>query len=268
MGRVGAGLLATTVICAAMWSAAVAAMWSTTAAAADFTSQSVIVGLRKNMEATLYTPNGPGPFPTMLEMHTSGGISEADRGYCANLAREGYICIAPAFLRAHGITNPELRRKSFNSEAKPIFDDFVEIIGELDALPKAKKAAVGAVGFSNGGYFAMLLAATGKVRAGVSYYGALDGAMTQPDLAPFSKRFTSASSPVLVLAGESDATIGLKPPRKLEEILKAAGSRYEIKYYPGTGHDFDRSGSTGPNNAASTADAWQRTLAFLRANGV
>jgi carboxymethylenebutenolidase len=268
MGRVGAGLLATTVMCAAMWSAAVVAMWSTTAAAADFTSQSVIVGLRKNMEATLYTPNGPGPFPTMLEMHTSGGISEADRGYCANLAREGYICIAPAFLRAHGITNPELRRKSFNSEAKPIFDDFVEIIGELDALPKAKRGAVGAVGFSNGGYFAMLLAATGKVRAGVSYYGALDGAMTQPDLTPFSKRFTSASSPVLVLAGESDATIGLKPPQKLEEILKAAGSRYEIKYYPGTGHDFDRSGSTGPNNAASTADAWQRTLAFLRANGV
>jgi carboxymethylenebutenolidase len=247
---------------------AAAVMWCTVAGAADFTSQTVTVGLRKNMEATLFTPNGPGPFPTMLVMHTSGGIAEADRGYCANLAREGYICIAPAFLRAHGITNPELRRKSFTSEAKPIFDDFVEIIDELDALPKAKKGAVGAVGFSNGGFFAMLLAATGKVRAGVSYYGALDGAMTQPDLAPFSQRFTSASSPVLVLAGESDATIGIKPPQKLEEILKAAGSRYEIKYYPGTGHDFDRTGSTGPNNAASAADAWQRTLAFLRGNGV
>lgn len=256
MGRIGAGLLA------------IAAMWSVTASAADFTSQTITVGLRKNMEATLFTPNGPGPFPTILVMHTSGGISEADRGYCANLAREGYICIAPAFLRAHGITNPELRRKSFTSEAKPIFDDFVEIIGEFDALPKAKKGAVGAIGFSNGGFFAVLLAATGRVKAGVSYYGALDGAMTQPDLVPFSKRFTSASSPVLVLAGESDAVIGLKPPRKLEEILKTAGSRYEIKYYPNTGHDFDRSGTTGSNNGASAADAWQRTLAFLRANGV
>jgi carboxymethylenebutenolidase len=256
LGRIGAGLLA------------IAAMWSVTANAADFTSQTITVGLRKNMEATLFTPNGPGPFPTILVMHTSGGISEADRGYCANLAREGYICIAPAFLRAHGINNPELRRKSFTSEARPIFDDFVEIIGELDALPKAKKGAVGAVGFSNGGFFAMLLAATGRVKVGVSYYGALDGARTQPDLAPFSTRFTSASSPVLVLAGESDAVIGLKPPQKLEEILKTAGSRYEMKYYPNTGHDFDRSGSTGANNAVSAADAWQRTLAFLRANGV
>jgi carboxymethylenebutenolidase len=246
----------------------VGAIWSGAAAAADFTSQTVTVGIRKNMEATLFVPNGPGPFPTILEMHTSGGIQEADRGYCANLAREGYICIAPAFLRAHGITSAELRRKSFTSEAKPITDDFIEIIGELDALPKAKKGATGAIGFSNGGFFAMLLAAIQKVKAGVSYYGALDGARAHPDLEPFAKRFTSASSPVLVLAGESDATIGMKPPKKLEEILKAAGSRYEIKYYPGTGHDFDRSGSTGLNNAASAADAWQRTLAFLRANGV
>src|SRR5471030_1553867 len=175
MGRIGASLLA------------IAAMGSVTATAADFTSQTITVGLRKNMEATLFTPNGPGPFPTVLVMHTSGGIAEADRGYCANLAREGYICIAPAFLRAHGITNPELRRKSFNSEAKPIFDDFVEIIGELDALTKAKKAAVGAVGFSNGGFFAMLLAATRRVKAGVSYYGALDGATTQPDLAQIGR---------------------------------------------------------------------------------
>ena len=238
------------------------------AGAADFTAQTVTVGVRKNMEATLFTPEGPGPFPAILVLHTSGGISEADRGYCANLAREGYICIAPAFLRAHGITNPELRRKSFTSESQAIFDDFVEIIGELDGLSKAKKGATGAVGFSNGGFFAMLLAASQKVRVGVSYYGALNGAGTHPDLVPFQKRFTGASSPVLVLAGESDATIGLKPPQKLEEILKAAGTRYEIKYYPGAGHDFERSGSSGPGKAAAAADAWQRTLAFLRANGV
>jgi carboxymethylenebutenolidase len=236
--------------------------------AGDFTSRTVTVGTQKNMEATLFTPKGPGPFPMMLEMHTSGGIQEADRGYCANLAREGYICIAPAFLRAHGINNGELRQKSFTSDVKPIFADFVEIIHELNALPTAKRGAVGAVGFSNGGFFAVLLAAMHKVRAGVSYYGALDGARAYPNLTPFRKRITSASSPVLILAGESDTTIGTGPPKLLEQILKDAGAPYEIKFYPGTGHDFERTGTTGPNNAASAADAWKRTLAFLRANGV
>jgi carboxymethylenebutenolidase len=238
------------------------------AAAATFTSQTVTVGVRKNMEATLYVPDGPGPFPSVLVMHTSGGISEADRGYCANLAREGYICIAPAFLRAHGITSAELRRKSFTSEAKPIYDDFVEIIGELNALPRAKKDAVGAVGFSNGGYFAALLAATNRVNAGVAYYGAFNGAGTQNDLAPLQKRWTAGSAPFLVLAGRNDSTIGMAPVHRLEEILKACGARYQIQLYPDTGHDFDRSGTTGPGNAAAATDAWQRTLAFLRANGV
>ena len=238
------------------------------AAAGTFSSQIVTVGVRKNMEATLYTPDGPGPFPSVLVMHTSGGISEADRGYCANLAREGYICIAPAFLRAHGITSPELRRKSFTSDAPAITADFVEIIGELNALPKARKGAVAAIGFSNGGYFAAILAARQAVKVGVSYYGAFNGAGTQNDLKPMKERFTGSSAPFLILAGEGDSTIGLPPVRKMEEILKACGARYELKLYPNTGHDFDRSGTTGPNNAASAADAWQRTLAFLRANGV
>ena len=247
--------------------AAVAAAASA-AGAADFTTQAITVGVRKNMEATLFIPNGPGPFPTILEMHTSGGISEADRGYCANLAREGYICIAPAFLRAHGITNPELRRKSFTSESRAIYDDFVEIISELNALPKAKPGAVGAIGFSNGGFFAAMLAGTSKVKAGVAYYGAFNGAGTHPDLDIFKKWWKAGSAPMLVLAGDGDVTIGKKPPRLLEQIMKDAGARYEVKYYPDTGHDFDRSGTTGPQNAASAADAWQRTLAFLRANGV
>src|SRR3954471_4823095 len=73
------------------------------AAAGDPTSKQVMVGVRKNMEATLYTPDGPGPFPSVLVLHTSLGIGEIDRQYCARLAREGFICIAPAFLRAHGI---------------------------------------------------------------------------------------------------------------------------------------------------------------------
>jgi len=236
------------------------------AAAGDFTSKTVTVGVRKNMEATLYIPAGSGPFPSVLVMHTSFGVTEADRGYCANLAKEGYICIVPAFLRAHGIKE-EIRQKAFTSEAKSIMADFVEIIGELNALPQAKHGAVGAVGFSNGGFFAAMLAALHKVNAAVSYYGALNGAGTNGDLHRFKERFTSASAPLLILAGDSDATIGTQPPTHLAQILKDTGAPYELKMYPGTGHSFDRSGSA-PNNAASAADAWPRTLAFLRANGV
>jgi len=236
------------------------------ALAGTYTTKTLTVGVRKNMEATLYMPDGPGPFPMVLVLHTSGGISSADQGYCGNLAKEGYICIAPAFLRAYGIT-AETRRLSFTKEAKAITGDFIEIIRELNALPKAKQGAVGAVGFSNGGFFAMILASMNRIKAGVSYYGALDGARAHPDLKPFQERFTSTSSPVLILAGENDSTIGMQPVRKMEEILKACGAPFELKVYPDTEHDFDR-GNLRPGNAAAAKDAWTRTLAFLRANGV
>ena len=236
--------------------------------AGDFTREEVTMGAHKKMETTLFVPNGAGPFATVLVLHTSGGITEADRGYCGNLAREGYICAAPAFLRAYGITNEELRRRSFTVDAHSIVEDFVAIIGELNALPKARKGATGAVGFSNGGFFVALLAATRHIRAGVSYYGALDGARTHPDLDVFRQRWTKESSPLLVLAGENDTTIGKDPPQKLEAIMRNVGAPYEIKWYPNAGHIFDRTGTTGAGNGAAAADAWQRTLAFLRAHGV
>jgi len=223
--------------------------------------------VRKNMESTLYVPKGAGPFPSILVMHTSCGISEADRGYCANLAREGYICQAPAFLRAYGITSGELRKKSFTTDARAILEDFRSIVLEMQAMPMAKKGAACVIGFSNGGYFAAMIAAGGRVQAAVSYYGTFTGANTDPTMSRMRERWNGASSPLLILAGEGDTTIGAETPRKLAEIIQAAGGRYEIKMYPGAGHDFDRAGTTGPNNAAAAADAWQRTLAFLRANG-
>lgn len=247
--------------------AAVLALGTANAAAFDFTQQTMMMGVRTNMETALYLPKGPGPFPTILVMHTSGGISEADRGYCANLAREGYICAAPAFLRAHGINSPEIRRKAFTSEARSILADFRESFRVMQALPQAKEHAACAVGFSNGGYFAAMIAAGGRVKAAVSYYGTFTGANTDKNLDRMHESWTASSAPLLILAGEGDTTIGVETPRKLEAIIKAAGAPYEIKMYPGVGHDFDRRGTTGPNNAAAAADAWQRTLAFFRAHG-
>jgi len=233
------------------------------ALAGEPTSQAVRVGVRHNMEATLYTPDGPGPFPTLLLMHTSAGLTETDKGWCLKLAREGFICIVPAFLLAHGNLKGEFRRFAFTTEAQAIYDDFVETSGELNRLPTAKPGAVGAIGFSNGGYFALWLAATRQVKAGVSYYGALPGAGTDHELRRFQSTFNAQSSPVLELAGEDDSTIGTREVHRLEGILRTSGAPHEVKIYPDTEHDFDRTTMRAGNQAAA-ADAWPRTLAFFR----
>src|SRR4051812_15571298 len=87
--------------------------------AGEPTSKAMMVGVKKNMEATLYTPDGPGPFPSVMVLHTSLGIGEVDRQYCARLAREGFICIAAAFLRAHGIRQ-ETKMDTFTTDREAI----------------------------------------------------------------------------------------------------------------------------------------------------
>ena len=220
------------------------------------------VGVRGNMEATLYTPDGPGPFPSILVIHTSQGITAVDRDYCARLAREGFICIVPAFLRAYGIKQ-EFKEAAQTTDREAILADFRQIISELNRLPKARPGAVGAVGFSNGGFFSVLLAAQQQTKAGVAYYGALVGVMQPRSNNPFLQSFTSASAPVLLLAGANDTGLGMEPVRRLEQIIKTAGAPYELIAYPDAEHGFDRN-NLRPGNGAAGTDAWTRTLAFLR----
>ena len=218
----------------------------------------VMVGVKQNMHAVLIMPDGGGPYPAILLLHTSGGLKQADLDYGQRLSQQGYVVLVPAFLAAYGIT-PRGRMATFTTDADAIYGDFVAALDMLERNPQVAGHKLGAIGFSNGGYFAMWLAATGKVQAGVSYYGALTGAGTDGALRRFEGAFNKSSAPVLILHGMADATVPVTAAQRLGQIVAAAGSPYEIKLYDGAGHGFDRA---LPETAAA-ADAWQRTSAFF-----
>ena len=235
-------------------------LWAIFAQSMLAESKTIQVGTNKNMSAVLMTPDGPGPFPAILVLHTSGGMESADLDFAKRLVNEGYVVLVPYFLQAYGI-RPKMRGETFTTYAQPIYSDFVASLNLLRSNPKVDGKKLGAVGFSNGGYFALWLAATGQVQAGISYYGALTGAGTDRSLGLFREVFTSSSSPVLVLHGEKDSTVPVAKAIELDSILTAAHSPHEFKEYPKAEHRFDRDG--GAANKAAAADAWQRTKTFL-----
>ncbi len=220
-----------------------------------------MTGVNGTLRATLVTPEGPGPFPGVLVLHTSGGLQKADTDFAERLAEEGYVALVPAFLDARGI-RASTRTAAFTSDAGAIYADLVtalDMLGQTDQVGGRKLAAIG---FSNGGYFAAWLAASGKVAAGISYYGALTGAGTDRSLERFRHTFTSSSAPLLILHGMQDQTVPVAAAQRLGGILAAAGSPYQLHLYPGAGHRFERDTSSAANRVAA-ADAWQRSLAFL-----
>ncbi|HVB49251.1 MAG TPA: dienelactone hydrolase family protein [Burkholderiales bacterium] len=239
---------------------ALGALLALCATAAMAGSSDVMVGVKHNLRAELITPDGPGPYPGVLVLHTSGGLQAADTAFAQRLAKEGYVALVPSFLAAYDIT-ARTRRETFTTDAQPIYADFVASLDTLRHEPKVAGSKLGAIGFSNGGYFALWLAATGKVDAGVSYYGALSGAGTDRALERFRDAFGKGSAPVLILHGTRDLTVPVGLARHLANILSAKHSVYELQLYPGAGHAFDRENDAADTSAA--ADSWPRTLGFL-----
>jgi carboxymethylenebutenolidase len=222
---------------------------------------SLTVGVKRNMNAMLFAPDGPGPYPGVLILHTSGGLKSADLDYAKRLAGQGYVCVVPAFMEAYGLT-ARTRAQTFTNNGADVYRDLAAAVETLRGSAKVAGGKVGAIGFSNGGYFALWLAATNKVDAGVSYYGALSGAGTDKELTRFSSTFTATSAPVLVLHGTADRTVPVAAAERLGAILKHANSPYEMKLYDGVDHVFEREQRDDAARAAA-ADAWERTRGFL-----
>ncbi|MGD0144432.1 MAG: dienelactone hydrolase family protein, partial [Rhizomicrobium sp.] len=202
-------------------------------------STTIKIGASANMNATLITPDGPGPYPAILVLHTSGGLEPADLAFANRLAGEGYVALVPEFLAAYGIS-PQTRRASFTTYAEPIYGDFVAALQQLRTTPKVDGKRLGAVGFSNGGYFALWLAATNQIQAGVAYYGAVTGGGTDPGLDRFRQAFTARSAPVLILHGTNDGTVPFDRAAALDSFLTSIGAPHEFHSYDGADHRFDR----------------------------
>jgi dienelactone hydrolase len=235
-----------------------AALAAGVAPAAD--TVQVKVGVGQKMEATLYKPAGTGPFPAILVLHTSSGLRPADHRYANQLADEGYVCLVPDFFKAYDL-HENIRDRTFTTHAQAIYADFVSAIDTLKKTEGVQGERIGAVGFSNGGYWALLLAARGDVQAGVSYYGAVTGAGTDRSLAAMRSAFSAKSSPVLVLHGANDKIVAPQFAEQLKSVLTAANAPHEFQMYRSAGHSYER----GNLDQEAAADSWQRTLRFFAA---
>ena len=131
-------------------------------------------------------------------------------------------------------------------------------------------AKAGITGFCWGGRYVWLYAATGKVKAGVAWYGRLVG---QPsELAPKHPIDVAAAlqAPVLGLYGGKDQGIPLDTIDKMKSSLATgtpAAKASQFVVYPEAGHAFHA--DYRPSYVKSAADdGWQRAVAWFKANGV
>ena len=224
-------------------------------------------------------PDGPGPFPAIISLHSSGGFNSSniiiENFKSQTWIKAGYAWYAPNFFEKHGITTKS-RMDTFNKYRKNIEIDLAEIISLMKSDPKIDGKNIFAIGFSNGGFWATFLTGKGLVTAGSSHYGVWKGCFGRGScMHSYPMDYLSSSSnPLLVLHGEKDGTQKIKFYKKAWNKIKNT-PKIEQHVYKNGGHVWDcfpditrlKKICNKKFDGASreiTDDAFSRTLAFFK----
>jgi carboxymethylenebutenolidase len=199
----------------------------------------------------------------VIIVHEIFGLSDWIRGVADQLARDGFIAVAPDLISGLGPGGGGTDSVASRDEVVKLVRGLSaeEATARLDAvhayavgLPAANgKSAT--IGFCWGGARSFAYAAAQPaLDAAVVYYGS----------SPDSAVIVAVGAPVQGHYGGDDARVNatIEPARNL---MQKGGKSYEAHLYPGAGHGFLRQqiGREGANLEA-TRQSWPRTLAFLR----
>jgi len=200
---------------------------------------------------------GTRKLPAVLVIHENRGLNPHIEDIARRLALDGFMALAPDALTPLGgyPGDEDKAREAFAKlDQGKTFADFVAAAGWLQARPDAT-GALGAVGFCwGGGVVHRLATQLPDLDAAVPFYGN----------SPAPAEAAKVKAPLLVHLAAVDERINAAWPG-YEAALKAAGVKYAMHQYPGTQHGFNND-TTPRYDAAAARLAWERTVAFFKAN--
>lgn len=237
-------------------------------------------GLRVRLEWA--RPDGDGPFAAVMVHPEAGHPAREMRGVVRSLARQGYLAVAADYRRQGSGLTPWRHE-----------DDPRAVLDRLLARPDVDGGRIGAVGFSQGGVYSLLIAAyTGRVAAVVAYYPVTDfelwlererqgprgwvfrrfiapyfrkrsGAATDDEFATFLARASAVRraedirAPVLLIHGAEDTSAEVVESERLAARLRELGREVELVVVPDAGHVFNF------YDAGLALEAWAATSNWL-----
>ena len=213
----------------------------------------------RTIKAFVVYPERKDKAPVVLVIHEIFGLTDWVRGVCDQLAENGVIAIAPDLLSGQTYADVDGARKAISALPKEQVKADLNATSEyaLTKIPAAN-GSLAVCGFCWGGGWAFGYASVNpKLKAAYSFYGvAVDNAEDAAKIA----------CPVYGFYAENDARVDATIP-KAEELMKAAGKKYEPVIYKGAGHGFMREGESPTGNEANKKardDAWARWKTLLK----
>jgi carboxymethylenebutenolidase len=205
-------------------------------------------------------PAGDASVPGVIVIHENRGLQPHIQDVARRFAKAGYAALAPDLVSKGGGTDKFADTAQISTLLAQTGGDehvanLLEAVKTLRAQTGVQGMRIGATGYCFGGGLTWRLSTEmSDLRAAVPFYG------PAPDLA----KVPNIKAAVLGIYGGNDARINAGIPA-LEEALKKAGTKYQIKIYDGANHAFHN--DTGANYKKDAAeDAWKMTLEWFKAN--
>lgn len=198
-----------------------------------------------------------GKLPAVVVVHENRGLNPYIEDVARRLAKAGFIALAPDGLTSvGGYPGNDEAGRDLQSKVDPekLMNDFFAAVEWLMAH-EATTGRVGITGFCYGG---------GVANAAAVAYPELGGAVPFYGRQPAAADVAKIRAPLLIHYAGLDERVNAGWP-DYEAALKAAGTRYEAFIYEGVNHGFHNDSTPRYDEAAANL-AWERTLAFFKAN--
>lgn len=198
-------------------------------------------------------PKGDGKYPGVVLIHENRGLRPEIKKTAEDLAKEGYMVLAVDLYKGNVLETQEEARaysSQFNQE-----EGTANLRAAVKYLRDNGATKIASWGWCFGGRQSVNLAISGeKLDATIVYYGS--------GIPTTTEQLSPIKWPVMGVFGDADQAIPTTTVKAFEDSLNTLGVENEIYMYPGVGHAF--ANPSNPNHAPKeTADAWQKSVAFL-----
>lgn len=202
-----------------------------------------------------------GKLPAVVMIHEWWGLNQNIKDMANLLAKQGFVVLAADLYHGNVTDNPQvamdlvqIARNDQNSSVA----NLQAAVKYLSSAPNVDSTKIASLGWCFGGGQSLQLALNSEehpLAATILYYGT--------PLVTDKESLAKIKWPVLGIFGDNDQAIPLPEINQFRTSLNQSGITNEIEIYKGLGHAF--ANPSGDNYAPKeTADAWEKTLSFLK----
>jgi carboxymethylenebutenolidase len=199
--------------------------------------------------------------PGIIMIHENRGLNAYIKDMANTLARQGYVVLAVDLFKGQMATNNDQARllsTSVRNNPEEAIANLQSAVKYVSSLPFVDSSKIASIGWCFGGGQSLQLALNSQnhpLVATILYYGT--------PLITDAQQLSKIKWPILGIFGDKDQANPLPLINKFKVALDANKINNDILIYRGLGHAF-----ANPSNQnyapKETADAWQKTLSFLK----